>query len=178
MLTYFGTRVASCAKSRLPKSVNLHSWHIRTSTLIFLLSRCSGCACVSEGRNKKALNAEPPETFKPTGVEQFVDGFPQTTRPHSRQWCLRLEKWKGSLVTCQFMKWRTVCHWTDRMGMSWWSHHFAILLLFVPAIVVEIVLLWEISETRFGQSLASADLPLMKEAVFCEYVPWKQNILS
>ena len=166
MSTYFGTCVDSGAKSRFPKSVTLQSWHMRTSTLICLISRFSDCACKLARLTIKVPNPVPPESFKPTGVEQFVVGFPQTTRPHKRQWCLRLEKLNGSLMFCQYMRRRTGCDWTDKMGKNWRNRHLTMLLLFVPAIFVELVVLLKTSETRLGQSSVSVDLPSTKEAVY------------
>ena len=122
-MTYFGVLVDSRAKSRFPKTMDLQSRHIRTSTLM------SEFWCFSEFTevNSNLFKTIPPEMLRPTFVEQFVRGLPQTTLPHNRQWCFRFEKLKGCL------RWVTITDGiTRRMDTAWQTHPPARWPLFAP----------------------------------------------
>jgi len=79
-VTYLGVFVESRAKSRFENKVDLQSRHIRTSTLISEDGCFSDCALLAGSREEV-----PPETLRPTFVEQFVAGLLHTMRPHNRQ---------------------------------------------------------------------------------------------
>lgn len=133
--------------------MDLQSRHILTSTLISEVLCFSECAILSKPDIWQEI---PPETLRPTLVEQFVKGWPQTTLPHNRQWCFLFEKLNCCLSVRYDLR---RGEGTGRMDIVWRTRRLPMSLLFVLVIVVGFGLLWGIWRNHLIQALVSVDWP-------------------